>query len=153
MPFGRSGSRWCYSRSPGRNSSGYDIGRRGRKAGRSADYSFLLQGKISIRYKNFVDMTIEEVTGKFRESAEKMPTMGKALKFQFPEGIVYVDLTGEKAEVSNEDKEADTTIITTLETLDGLRKGTINPMMAVMSGKVKIKGDMALAMKLQSLMS
>lgn len=98
-------------------------------------------------------MTIEEVTEKFRASAENMPSLGKTLKFQFPEGNVYVDLTGEEAQVSNEDKEADTTIITTLETLDGLRKGTVNPMMAMMSGKVKIKGDMALAMKLQSLMS
>jgi putative sterol carrier protein len=32
-----------------------------------------------------------------------------------------------------------------------LKNGELNPMMAVMSGKVKIKGDMGLAMKLQSL--
>lgn len=82
-----------------------------------------------------------------------MPTLGKSLKFQFDEGIVYLDLTGEEAVITNDDKEADTTIITSLETLDGLRKGKVNPMMAVMSGKVKIKGDMGLAMKLQSLLS
>jgi putative sterol carrier protein len=33
-----------------------------------------------------------------------------------------------------------------------LKTGDLNPMMAVMSGKVKIKGDMGLAMKLQSLL-
>ena len=32
-----------------------------------------------------------------------------------------------------------------------LVKGELNPMMAVMTGKVKIKGDMGVAMKLQSL--
>ncbi|MBL0023782.1 MAG: SCP2 sterol-binding domain-containing protein [Saprospiraceae bacterium] len=32
-----------------------------------------------------------------------------------------------------------------------LKNGELNPMMAVMSGKIKIKGDMGLAMKLQSL--
>lgn len=98
-------------------------------------------------------MTIEQVTDEFRKAAPGMPTLGKSLKFQFDEGIVYLDLTGEEAKITNEDKEADTTIITSLETLDGLRKGKVNPMMAVMSGKVKIKGDMGLAMKLQSLLS
>jgi len=98
-------------------------------------------------------MSIEHVTEQFQKAAEKMPTLGKSLKFQFDEGVVFLDLTGDEAVVSNDDREADTTIITSIETLDGLRKGTINPMMAVMSGKVKIKGDMGLAMKLQSLLS
>ena len=98
-------------------------------------------------------MTIEQVTEQFEKAAEKMPALGKSLKFQFDEGIVHLDLTGDKAVITNEDKEADTTITTSLETLDGLRKGKVNPMMAVMSGKVKIKGDMGLAMKLQSLLS
>ena len=44
-------------------------------------------------------------------------------------------------------------ITTSIETLDGIRKGDINAMSAVMTGKVKIKGDMGLAMKLPSLIS
>lgn len=98
-------------------------------------------------------MTLDQVTEEFRKAAPGMPTLGKSLKFQFNEGIVYLDLTGEEAVVTNEDNPADTVIITSLETLDGLRRGTVNPMMAVMSGKVKIKGDMGLAMKLQSLLA
>ena len=98
-------------------------------------------------------MTLETATEQFQKAAEKMPSLGKSLKFQFDVGIVHLDLTGEKAVITNEDKEADTTITTTLETMEGLRKGAINPMMAVMSGKIKIKGDMGLAMKLQSLLS
>ena len=62
-------------------------------------------------------------------------------------------MTTDNATVSNEDKEADCTISTTIETLEGIRSGDINPMMAVMGGKVKIKGDMALAMQLQNLLS
>ena len=89
-------------------------------------------------------MTIEQVTEQFEKAADKMPTLGKSLKFQFDEGIVHLDLTGDQAVVSNDDKEADTTITTSLETLDGLRKGKVNPMMAVMSGKVKIKGDVTI---------
>ncbi|MEO0340308.1 MAG: SCP2 sterol-binding domain-containing protein [Bacteroidota bacterium] len=51
------------------------------------------------------------------------------------------------------DKDAHCTITTSIATLDGIRSGSVNPMMAVMSGKVKIQGDMSLAMKLQSLFS
>jgi len=50
-----------------------------------------------------------------------------------------------------DDNEADCTISTSMDTLLGLQSGDVNPMMAVMSGKIKIKGDMSLAMKLQSL--
>jgi putative sterol carrier protein len=33
-----------------------------------------------------------------------------------------------------------------------LKNGDLNPMMAVMGGKIKISGDMGLAMKVQSLL-
>ena len=49
--------------------------------------------------------------------------------------------------------DADCTITTSMETLLKMKSGDINPMMAVMSGKVKISGDMGLAMKLQGMMS
>jgi putative sterol carrier protein len=51
-----------------------------------------------------------------------------------------------------DDKEADCSITVTAEVLEQLRDGELNPMMAVMSGKIKITGDMGLAMKVQSLM-
>ena len=98
-------------------------------------------------------MTLNEITDQFKALAGKAPSIGKTLKFSFDEGTVYVDLSGPSANVSNEDKEADCTIITSLDTLNKLRSGELNPMMAVMGGKVKIKGDMGVAMKLQSLFS
>lgn len=98
-------------------------------------------------------MSLDVVTDEFRRQAAKAPSLGKSLKFVFDEGVVFLDLTGEEARVTNEDKEADCTITTSLETLNKLRSGELNAMMAVMSGKVKIKGDMGLAMKLQSLIS
>ena len=54
--------------------------------------------------------------------------------------------------VTLDDKEADCSITVTAEVLEQLRDGELNPMMAVMSGKIKIAGDMGLAMKVQSLM-
>ncbi|HRX29829.1 MAG TPA: SCP2 sterol-binding domain-containing protein, partial [Saprospiraceae bacterium] len=48
--------------------------------------------------------------------------------------------------------EADCTISTDVDTFMKLKSGDLNPMMAVMSGKIKISGDIGLAMKLQSLL-
>ncbi|TXB61747.1 SCP2 sterol-binding domain-containing protein [Phaeodactylibacter luteus] len=98
-------------------------------------------------------MTLADITAQFNKTAAKAPSLGKSIKFMFDQGPVHIDLTGDEAVVTNEDKEADCTIITSLETLDGIRKGDINAMSAVMTGKVKIKGDMGLAMKLPSLIA
>ena len=48
--------------------------------------------------------------------------------------------------------ESDCTIIMTGSLMEDLKNGKVNPMMAVMTGKLKIKGDTGLAMKLQSFM-
>jgi putative sterol carrier protein len=98
-------------------------------------------------------MSLQFVTDQFKQYAGKAPNLGKTLKFVFPEGVIFIDMTSDEASVSNEDQEADCTISTKIETLDALRKGELNPMMAVMTGKIKIKGDMGVAMKLQSLLS
>ena len=47
--------------------------------------------------------------------------------------------------------EADTTISTSEETMLAVIKGEQNPTTAYMTGKLKIKGDMGAAMKLQKL--
>jgi len=98
-------------------------------------------------------MSLQAITEQFQVQANKAPAMEKTLKFVFEEGVVFLDMTGETPSVTNDDREADCTITTSIKTLDALRKGELNPMMAVMSGKVKIKGDMSVAMRLQSLLS
>lgn len=86
------------------------------------------------------------------EQAKKNAPVGGTLKFVLDGEIIYLDGTGAENVITEEDKDADCTITTTMKTLQKMRSGDINPMMAVMTGKVKIKGDMGLAMKLQSLL-
>ncbi len=97
--------------------------------------------------------TYEEFVAQVKKSAANAPKMGKTIKIQVDEGPVFIDMTEDEAKVTEEDKEADATIITTIDSLEQLRSGKLNPMMAMMSGKVKVKGDMGLAMKLQGLLS
>jgi len=95
---------------------------------------------------------IEQVIEKFNTAAGNAAPIGATIKFMLDGNAVFIDGSGDTNVVSNEDKDADCTITMSIEALDKLRKGELNPMMAVMSGKIKIKGDMGLAMKLQSLL-
>lgn len=60
------------------------------------------------------------------------------------DGILVIDGT----EVSTTDKEADCTISVALEDLQAIIDGDLNPTAAFMQGKVKVEGDMSVAMKL-----
>lgn len=93
------------------------------------------------------------VFDQLQQKANEAEAIGGTLKFVIDELIVYVDGSGNNNVVSQSDEEADCTIITSADVLMELQSGDLNPMMAVMGGKIKIAGDMGLAMKVQSLMS
>ena len=99
-------------------------------------------------------MTIDFLTEEIRKQAATVDpaAVDSTIKLQLDDGIIYVDGTEGSIDVSNDDKDAECTVITTKETLRKLKMGELNPMMAMMTGKVKIKGNMAVAMKLQSLL-
>ena len=93
------------------------------------------------------------VYSQMKEKAENADPIGGTLKFIVDKSIVHIDGTGGSNVISEEDKDADCTISTSLEVLLKLKNGEVNPMMAVMGGQIKISGDMGLAMKVQSLLS
>ncbi|MGH1433158.1 MAG: SCP2 sterol-binding domain-containing protein [Lewinella sp.] len=96
-------------------------------------------------------MDISAVVEGINAKAAAAPPLGNTLKIDFGEHQVHVDGTGDQNVVTASDADADCVIIITTENFMKLVKGELNPMMAVMTGKVKIKGDMGVAMKLQSL--
>lgn len=95
-----------------------------------------------------IDALIEGIITK----AATVPALGNSLKINFGDQQVYVDGRGESNVVSMSDEDADCVITISPKDFDDLVAGRLNPMMAMMSGKVKIKGDMGVAMKLQALM-
>lgn len=98
-------------------------------------------------------MSLETILEKLQTQASNISPIGNTVKFVLDDTTIYVDGTGDANTVSAEDKDADCTISTSMDTFQKLKSGDINPMMAVMTGKIKIKGDMSIAMKLQSLLS
>ena len=97
-------------------------------------------------------MSFETVGKAIQEQAGNVTAFGAKLKFVLDEKVIFIDGTSDKNLVTFEDQEADCTITTDADTFMQLKSGNLNPMMAVMTGKIKIKGDMGLAMKLQSLL-
>ncbi len=104
-----------------------------------------------IKPQNSTNMAFEKMLETLSASAGKSPALGKTLKFDFGDNKIFIDGTGNGNVVSADDKEADCTISVSQEDLQGMISGSVNPMTAFMSGKIKVKGDMGLAMKLQSL--
>jgi putative sterol carrier protein len=67
------------------------------------------------------------------------------------EGQWLVDVRGESIRVTEGAGDADVTITVGSETFDRIASGRQNPVTAYMSGKLKISGDTAAALKLQKL--
>lgn len=65
------------------------------------------------------------------------------------EGCVMMDDTGARAG----DEAADVTLSADAETFQAILEGETNPTSAFMSGKLKVDGDMGLAMKLASVLA
>lgn len=97
-------------------------------------------------------MTIEQILEEVKGQAGNAEPFNGKLKLMIGDTPIFIDGTGEKNEVTNEDAEADCVISASEETFEKMKNGDLNPMMAVMGGKVKIEGNMGLAMKLQSLL-
>jgi putative sterol carrier protein len=66
-------------------------------------------------------------------------------------GTWLVDVDDGKVSVSENGGDADTTISASADTFMKIASGEQNPTSAYMSGKLKVKGDMGQAMKLQKL--
>lgn len=88
---------------------------------------------------------LETLTERVRSAVGRDAGVGKTLKLDLKgEGVVFVD----GADVSNEDRAADLTVSIAMEDLKAMAAGTLDPMRAVMTGKMKVS-DMGLAMSLQ----
>ena len=98
-------------------------------------------------------MTIEEATQKVEKMAQlHSGKFNSKVNFRFKEGgFIHLDDTAEPAKVINDEADAPCTVVISLENFDRLLSGDLNPMMAFMSGKMKIEGDKGVAMKLASL--
>ena len=81
---------------------------------------------------------------------EKIGSFGSTAKFVIEdEGAIMIDESGVRAG----DEEAEVTLTANRETFEGILSGDVNPASAFMTGKLKIDGDMGVAMQLGQALS
>ncbi len=119
-------------------------------------------GKGKLKMREFVEPSIHDVfqmiDAALKHEAEK--TEGKEGIYQFQlsrenGNVTYqmiIDEDGPRV-VEGEEKVPHVTIIMKEDNFRKLVEGSLNPTAAFMSGKLKIKGNMGLALKLQSVLN
>ena len=95
-------------------------------------------------------MNLELILGEIQQKVANASPIGKTLKFDFGDQQLLVDGTGATNQLTIENRDADCLVLVSMDIFMLLIRGDLNPMAAVMTGKVKIKGDATVAMKLNS---
>lgn len=93
-------------------------------------------------------MSLQILTEKVKNLVGNDSGLDATFKFSTNEGIVAIDAKQVPNIVTNDDMETECTMEISVEDALGLISGDLNPMMAYMMGKLKIKGDMGIAMKI-----
>lgn len=97
-------------------------------------------------------MEIAQIRQELAEKVTKIDPIVKRLKFKIDEEFILIDGSGGNNVVSDQDGDADCTITMSKETYLKLQRKEIKPMIATLTGKIKVKGDLGLAQKLKQLM-
>lgn len=97
-----------------------------------------------------MDARVETIVAEMGKRLGVQPGLGGTLKFDFGEaGSVFLDGQSEPNSVSDgAGKTADCTITLSLDTFEKLVTRQLDPTSAFMQGKLKVAGDIGLAMKL-----
>src|SRR5215208_8152458 len=99
-------------------------------------------------------MSAREFFESLESRVDESKTAGMNNSFLFDidgAGIWLVRVEGGKVNVTEGEQDADAVIKASEETFEKLVSGEQNPTSAYMTGKLKVKGDMGAAMKLQKL--
>jgi putative sterol carrier protein len=97
-------------------------------------------------------MSVSEIETAFASRLDSFSELGATVKFDFGDDRLFVDGTQKPATISHEDKDADCTLTISPENLVAIQQGKLDATMAFMTGKLKVKGNTAIAMKLSSVM-
>ncbi len=96
-------------------------------------------------------MSLDTLINGFKDRLKTHPEFKGSVKFDLgADGVIHVDAMQRPAVITTEDKEAALALTLSKQLLAELMAGTKDPNIAYLTGKLKIRGPMGLAMKLNA---
>lgn len=98
-------------------------------------------------------MSLEKITEEMRTRVGAHSPIQKVIKFDFgDDGIVRIDGVSSPTVIDNDNSDADCTVKVSMENFIQIAEGNLNAQMAFMTGKLRVEGDMSIAMQLGSIL-
>lgn len=95
-------------------------------------------------------MSIQEIAETMNTKMAGSTELGATVKFDCgDDGVIFID--GNAGTITTDNNDADCTVTLDKDVLEDLISGDQDPTAAFMMGKLKVDGDMGIAMKLSSL--
>ncbi len=89
------------------------------------------------------------ITQRVRTAVGEESGLGACVKFNFgSDGFLYIDGKAQPNQVSNVDAPSDITLAVSMENFERIIDKKLNPKFALMTGKMRLKGDIRIAMRL-----
>ena len=93
--------------------------------------------------------TLEQVTQRVQNAVGAESGVDARIKFFFgQDGILFIDAKAKPNVVHNNEAESDITITVSMENFERIIDKKLNPKLALMTGKMRLKGDIRIAMRL-----
>ena len=94
--------------------------------------------------------SLAEITSRLQKAVADQPSSGKSVTIDLKgDGFIHID----GGTVTNENTPAACTVIVSMDDLVAMTQGALDPTTAFMTGKLKINGDMSVAMSLQPILA
>ncbi|CAI8170492.1 MAG: Uncharacterised protein [Cellvibrionales bacterium UBA7375] len=98
-------------------------------------------------------MTLQTIIDGLQEKVGEDCGLGSVVKFDFgDEGSVILDASQVPNIVSTEGADPDCTMVISVEDFMAMAEGSLDGVSAFMTGRLKVSGDMGIAMKLGALL-
>ena len=95
-------------------------------------------------------MSLESATQAIRTKVGADSGLAASLKFDMgADGVIVIDGKSTPNTVTNDNTDTDCTVGITMDNLQAMLDGDLDPATGFMAGKLKVTGDMSVAMRLQ----
>ena len=99
-------------------------------------------------------MSLEKIIDGLKQRVGEDCGLGSVVKFDFGEqGTVTLDATQIPNQVSESGAEPDCTMVISMDDFMAMADGSLDGVSAFMTGRLKVQGDMGIAMKLAAVMT